>query len=319
MLDIFNIITQPETTYSTFYSTSATTLTQWQTWRKPRGCNFVYILGVGGGGAGSSGIAGAAAGGGGGAGGGSGSQTTVLIPAMLIPDVLYIQAGNGGIGTNTGGVAGTNGLPTYVSVEPSTTLTPNVILLRANGGFGGGASASNAGSTGGIAGTAAATTEMPLAGRGKFNILAGIAGTGGGARGAAGVSLTLSVSAISGVMVTGGTGAGGALATPGAGGNITGVGALNIFPTLSGGAAANNAIPATAGQSGFIEKNFLMNYGGCGGGGGDDVAGGVPGAGGTGAPGCGGGGSGGASTNAGANTLARAGDGGGGFVMIFTW
>ena len=319
MLDVFDIIKQPETTYSVFYSTSATTLTQWQTWRKPRGCNFVYILGVGGGGAGSSGIAGAAAGGGGGAGGGSGAQTTVLIPAMLIPDTLYIQAGNGGVGNTTGGSAGPNGLPTYVSIEPSTTLTPNVILLQANGGTGGGASQSNAGSTGGAAGTVVAITAMPLAARGKFNFLAGIAGTGGGARGAAGTTLVIGTSVTTGVMVTGGTGGGGGSATPGVGGNITGVGSLNIFPTLTGGAAANDAVPAGFGQSGFIAKNFLMNYGGCGGGGGDNVSGGVPGAGGSGAPGCGGGGSGGASTNAGANIISRAGDGGGGFVMIFTW
>lgn len=316
MLDVFNTPSASLSTFDVFTGTSSVTLTQWQTWRKPRGCNWVKIIGAGGGGAGSAGFSGSSTGGGAGAGGGSGAQSTVVLPAFFVPDILYIQAGTGGVGTATQGVAGAAGLVTYVGVEPSTTLAANTILLQANGGSGGGASAAAAASTGGAAGTVVAITNMPLAGRGKYSFLAGQAGTAGGF-GATGTSVTMPTT---GLMVTGGAGGGGAGTTNGAsGGNITGFGIPQYFPPLSGGSGAIAVAAARPGIGLFSASNYMRNYGGSGGGGGSNSSGGLPGAGGDGAPGSGGGGSGGATTFAGANTIAKAGNGGPGFVIIITW
>ena len=170
MLDFNHILSTPGYDFQQFIGTSSATLgtgsggQQWQTWRKPRGINWVYIIGVGGGGSGSVGGSAATTGGGGG-GGGSGSQTTVLIPASMIPDVLYILAGQGGISGTTVALAGVAGNPTYVLIEPDTTLTVNMTLLLANGGAAGGAEATG-GSPGGAGGTLATIAGMPLAGRG---------------------------------------------------------------------------------------------------------------------------------------------------------
>jgi len=294
-----------------FTGQSTATLTQWQTWRKPRGVKNIYILGVGGG---SSGAVGAntAATNAGGAGGGSGAQTCVWIPAMFVPDVLYVQTGAGGQQPAVLVSAATQvaGVPTYVALEPSTTLTPNMTLLLANGGTS-------------VGGTLATIAGMPLAARGSYTFFVGQNGTGGGTAGS-GAGTTLSFP-ISGIMVQGGTGGGG-----GGGAGVGGLGGsmaapsgspINDFflPTQTGGTSASGATPATAGGSGIITRNFIMNYGGFGGGGASDTSGGVAGAGGNGAPGSGGGGSGGSTSTAGADTLARPGNGGDGFVIVMSW
>jgi hypothetical protein len=285
--------------------------TQWQTWRKPRGVKNVYMIGVGGGSSGAVG-ANAAASNAGGSGGGSGGQTCVWIPAFFVPDVLYIQCGAGGRQPTTLVSAQTQqgGGPTYVAIEPSTTLTPNMTLLLANGGV-------SAATTGGALATIAG---MPLAARGYYTFFVGHAGTAGGATQTAGTNQTFPVT---GVMVMGGSGGGGSGAAAGAGGALSvPVGApYNDFFlfTYPGGTAASGATPAGAGFSGTVMKNFIMNYGGMGGGGASATAGGQAGAGGNGAPGSGGGGSGGSSSTAGLNTLARPGNGGDGFVIIMSW
>ena len=137
---------------------------QWQTWRKPRGVKNVYMIGVGGG---SSGAVGNNTGAtnAGGAGGGSGGQTCVWIPAFFVPDVLYIQCGAGGRQPTTliGGQIQQGGGPTYVAIEPSSTLTANMTVLLANGGVAGAV-------TGGAVATLAG---MPLAARGSYTFLRG--------------------------------------------------------------------------------------------------------------------------------------------------
>lgn len=284
---------------------------QWQTWRKPRGVKNVYMIGLGGG---SSGAVGAntAASNAGGSGGGSGGQTCVWVPAFFVPDVLYIQCGAGGRHPTTLVSAQTQqgGGPTYVCIEPSTTLTANMTVLLATGGVGGAV-------TGGAAATLAG---MPLAGRGYYTFFGGQAGTAGGATQTAGTNLTFPVT---GRISMGGSGGGGSGAAPGAGGALSvplGAPYNDFFLfTYPGGTAASGATPAGAGFSGPVMKNFIMNYGGMGGGGASTTAGGVAGDGGGGAPGSGGGGSGGSTTTAGANTLARPGNGGDGFVIIMSW
>jgi hypothetical protein len=314
MLDFNHILSTPGYDFQQFVGGSG--LIQWQTWRKPRGVKWVYLIGVGGGASGGCGIN-TGAGSGGGSGGGSGAQTTVLIPATFVPDILYIHCGVGAIGPTTSGAVAVQGIPTYVAIEPDTTLTANMTLLFANAGAAGTAAA--APTTGGTATTAAAAAtiaNMPLAGRGIYNSFNGQIGTAGGSNLTAGITYTLPTS---GIMVTGGTGGGGSNGTTAQAGGAftTSTGSLgqDFFPGLTGGIGAVSSTPATAGSS-FISRNFLLNYGGTGGGGGTNTAGGFAGAGGNGAPGCGGGGSGGAtSTN---NTL-KAGDGGPGFVYIISW
>ena len=255
---------------------------------------------------------------GGGAGGQSGAQTTVMIPAFMIPDTLYIQCGAGGAGPTVQGSIGNAGVATYVTIEPSTTLTANMTLLFANPGIATGGAVPNA-TNGGIANATAAAAatiaNMPLAGRGFYNFLAGQIGSNGGANTTAGIAQTLPAT---GLMVTGGTGGGGCnVGTGFAGGIFNSVNglALDIFPALAAGAAAVTSTPAGAGSS-YIARNFQMNYGGTGGGGATTTSGGTAGAGATGAPGSGGGGGGGANTT---NATVKGGDGGPGFVLIASW
>ena len=314
MLDFNHILATPNLDVQYFTGPSTATLTQWQTWRKPRGVKNIYMIGVGGGSSGAVGANDATAVAGGG-GGGSGGQTTVWLPAMFVPDTLYVQCGAGGRQPDTlvSGAAQVGGVPTYVALEPSTTLTPNMTVLLANGGVAGAV-------TGGVVAT---LTGMPSAGRGVSNFFVGQSGTAGGAAGSS-VGGTLSFP-VTGLMVMGGTGGGGGGSpTGGTGGTIsapTGSPINNFFlaPALSGGTGASGATPATNGTDGRILINFIMNYGGLGGGGASDTAGGNAGAGGNGAPGSGGGGSGGSTNLVGVSTLARPGNGGNGFVLILSW
>jgi len=283
----------------------------YQTWRKPRGVKNIYILGVGGG---SSGAVGAntAASNAGGSGGGASAQTSIWIPAFFVPDVLYVQCGSGGRHPDTlvSGQTQQGGGPSYVLLEPSTTITPNMTVLLANGGVSG---AVTGGATPTIAG-------MPLAARGFYTFFGGQAGTAGGAAQTAGTNLTFPVT---GRITMGGSGGGGSGVSPGAGGSLSvplGQPYNDFFLfTYPGGTAASGATPAGAGFSGPVMRNFIMNYSGMGGGGASNTSGGQAGAGGNGAPGSGGGGSGGSTTTAGANTLARPGNGGDGFVIIMSW
>jgi hypothetical protein len=258
----------------------------YQTWRKPRGVKNIYILGVGGGSSGQ--VASSTSNSGGG--GGSGGQSCLWIPALFVPDVLYIQCGSGGRHPTTlysGGLQ-IGGGPSYVLLEPSTTFTPNLTLLYANGG--------SAGATSG--GTIATIANMPLAARGLYTLVAGAAG-GAASTGTASAAILPTT----GLIPTGGGGGGGGSGN--AGGSVNGPGDLesNIIPSISGGAISGN------GSSGFIDKYFLYSFGGSGGGGGANTNGG------NGGPGAGGGGPGAFATTPGG----RPGDGGPGFVIIMSW
>jgi hypothetical protein len=308
MLDFNNILATPGADIQYFQGPATATVIQWQVWKKPRGARWIYMLGVGGGGGGSCGNAAANSTGGGGAGGSSGGQTTVMIPAMFVPDVLYIQAGAGGAGATTSAGFGTNGIATYVAIVPFTTLSPASTLLLANNGTVSATAPTTA--NGGLApGAVAAATlaGMCLAGRGFTTLLTGQVGGAGGAANTVGPIVNLPTT---GLMVTGGSGGGGV--GSGQGGNIgtTGFLGTEFFPILQG----SFAFSGQAGDSGFIARNFMMNYGGTGGGGGGGSSQGTAGS--NGAPGCGGGGGGGASNSF--PIIAPAGSGGPGFVYIIT-
>lgn len=273
------------------------------TWQKPRGASMIYMFAAGPGGPGGNGAVGAASTAAGGGGGSSGSQSTLLIPAIFLPDLLYLTVPMAGA---TLTVATVHGAP----------AANNVVLRAEFGNTGGAASGATAG-TAGTASGAASISNCPLAGMGRFNALGGQAGIAGGAGGAANLSLPTT-----GLVVTGGTGGAGVGASGGGnvGGNITGAG---IFPTLLGGtgpAVGATTTPPDSGNSG-IQPIPGLNYfyGGTGAGSTHNAAtgAGLVGAhGGNGAPGCGGGGGGGALTG---STQGLGGVGGPGLVIIIAW
>ena len=83
---------------------TTTPVYQWTEWKKPRGKTMVamWALGAGGGGGcGATATAGTAAAGGGG--GGTGAVARCIFPAQLVPSVLYIAVGAGGLGNVTPG------------------------------------------------------------------------------------------------------------------------------------------------------------------------------------------------------------------------
>ena len=136
MLDFTHIPNNKSNT-QIFYAISGSD--SWQTWQKPRDAKMVHILCIGGGGGGGGGRTQTTtlSGGGGGA---SGGTTKLIIPAALVPNILYIQPGVGGIGGtspsgNVNANAGLNGGNSIVSLSPSNSTSS--IICAAPGGNGG--------------------------------------------------------------------------------------------------------------------------------------------------------------------------------------
>ena len=101
----------------------------WQTWQKPRKCNYVWIMCIGGGGGGSSSFGGTFT-----LAGGSGAVTRALFNASLLSDSLYVQVGLGGagaIGSNTV-VNGGSATRSVVSLLPNNTTVQNIIMASGN-------------------------------------------------------------------------------------------------------------------------------------------------------------------------------------------
>lgn len=93
-------------------------------WVKPQGASFVWFTLIGGGGAGGNG---ATNGVGDGGGGGSAAVTNFMGPAFLMPDVLQVSVGRGGLLGNQ------DGTPTTINYVSKSTYE----LLRAENGNGG--------------------------------------------------------------------------------------------------------------------------------------------------------------------------------------
>ena len=309
MNDVLNV-PRPETNCWVFFPTSsgATSINEWQTWIKPRNVKFVsfFVIGGGAGGAGGQATAGTARSGGGG--GGSSAYSKGIFQADLLPDILYVQVGSGGLG-GASATNGNSGSISYVSVDP-TINTTDVILAS-------GAAAPTFGTSaglGGNAGTVFAQTAGFYSYWGIINTTAGQAGAAGGVNtGGGGNSVTAANS-----ITLGGAGGGGSstAAVNGAGGSIV---ATTITQALSGGAAGGT----NAGQDGIYSMIPSINSGvltvpmlftGGAGGGANGAAGQTGGAGGFGSYG-----SGGAGGGAGATAGGRGGDGGNGIVIISTW
>jgi hypothetical protein len=311
MIDLYNLTKTNDTQF--FFNQGNDV---WQTWSKPRGCKLIYIATIGGGGGGGGGQSGSNTPRTGGGGGGSSQGLFGFIPATSLPDVLYVNVGQGGVGglSNTNGSGGT---PSYVSTLPSPNGV-NVVSMSYGGG--GGATLG----TGGVVGNGALQNTL---GGGVFTAAAAlgfngivtapsIAAIGGGTTttsGAAGGTNTggNGNQVIPTHLVSGGAGGGGSSST-----NIDGIGGQinngrnnysNILGGISGG--TNNGGRGIQQQftDYYISELQLQGTGGSGGG---AFGLGTGGNGGDGGLGCGGGG-GGAGLIGG-----NGGNGGDGFVFI---
>ena len=309
MLDVSHLARNPQIDMKTIVGNSAAAGVTWQAWTKPRGKSMAFILLFGSGGAGGTGVIGANSTAAGGGGGGSASQSRLIVPLALLPDILYVSCG---VGVQGAGIA------SYVSIRPDNTVN-HLLLHSSGGGVGGNAS----GATAGVFGPAGAVSTLalaPLAGLGIPEYIIGNVGIAGGAA-IAGAALTLPTTSL---VVTGGTGGGGlpaAAAAGTAGGTFTTPAAPSPFPAFAAPAGTSTAtVPPSVGPSGFNSFNGLFySYGGIGGGSTHGTATGaglVQAAGGKGGYGSGGGGMGGALT---ASTAAAQSRGGDGICIIVCW
>lgn len=300
----------PQRNGGTASSTGTTSIASWQTWTKPNGCTFVYMLIIAAGGGGGRPAVGATTSAGGG--GGSGGHTRLIIPAMFLPETLFVWPGSGGLGATTTATAGAQGQPCIIACEPnnqaSNTSAPTTMagyVLEQAGGLGGAAA-----STAGGAGLIADIRDQHISGAGLWFSIGGHAGQAGAlATNGNGVGIS---GHTSGVLTTGGAG----------GGNGTGSGGA-INSTL----LKVNIAASTSGQAGktgvgynhkieqLISRGDPLYFSGGSGGGGSQTAT-TAGAGGNAGYG-GGGGGGGSSSSTGAS--GNGGDGGDGLIIIMSW
>lgn len=292
-----------------------TTTFSWKTWEKPKGIHTIVITCIGAGGGGRSGWPVNASGRTGGGGGCSGTFTRVIIPAMVLPDVLYVSVGKGGpggAGSNVQGVVnqGTPGGPSYVSIAPSTAAI--YVACYANGGGVASDNGSSSSASASVASVAAVQSDALMSGLGQFFALAGQAG------GRAFSTLNESVTyPATGLLLSGGA-AGGSAQLSGGSINMPTQPSFNIIPTRIGGTPGS---PGQSGPDGITLLQPLMSCGGCGGGagsGGFQGSGTGGGRGGNGGLGSGGGG-GGSGQHIGVAGGGSGGNGGDGLVIIQTF
>ena len=306
MLDTLGL---PQTSRGYFQRfTSQGGTNEWQPWGKPRNVTMVGILAFGpgsGGGGGFTAAAGSARGGGGG--GASGRHTTLIIPAYMLPDILYVCVPTGGKG-GAAGVAGTAAVRTRISLVPNdiTTFTNLICVTGQSDIGGGGAGTGAAAGSGGAVGSGSVLTDA--LGHSYALTFVGGGGQGGAAggvqTGAVGVAIAIGTASLYRTGGAGGAGTGTAN-TDFAGGAITGLGQL---PGIAGGLAAGGN-----GNPGYFSERPVQWFSTGGTGGGSNGATGVGGAGGRGNYGSGGGGGGGGVTGG------PGGDGGDGLALIWAW
>jgi hypothetical protein len=264
----------------------------WQTWQKPRKCNYVWIMCIGGGG-----------GGGGGnnnliqvnSGGGSGAVTRALYNAQQLPDRLYVQVGTGGVGL-TFGSPSTPGTRSFVSLQPVNNLAQNLVIASGNAAaLGGSTDASGASRAGETAATPSTATFLTLS---NFISTAGRASP---------AQATANVTPLTSQITSGG--AVGGWANPA--GNVL---SSSLSPFISGGlnvsASGSNG---GDGGNGITSWKPFFSTGGAGGGSSVSGSGGKGGDGGIGS----GGGAGGSCASAG--TPGVGGKGGDGLVVIISF
>jgi hypothetical protein len=255
----------------------------WQTWQKPRKCNYVWIMCVGGAPAGPVGSTvsnsgfGAAP---------SAAITRVIYSAQMLPDRLYIQVGLGGASGNT--APGNPGTRTFASMQPINTAAQNLVCVSGT-----------AAATGSSVETAATQTSCTFFALGNFISTPGVAGANFAD------STPLTSSPFSGGVPTT------YFSTPGgtadSGYSIL---ATSISPRISGG-TGNTTGNGARGADGIFSLSPFYSLAGAGGGASLTGIGGDGGNGGIGSPGGGGG--------AGPLGGGRGGKGGDGLVIIISF
>jgi len=291
-----------------------------QRWQRPPGASMVHMLCVGGGCGGGGGCSRASgADGGGGGGGASSGFNGLLVPALFLPETLYITVGSGGAGAaadGTGVVGGISLISTDYRLTAWSGGDPSLILGSWNNSptAGGPGTVTAAGAAGAV------STSILIANR-LFTCsgfiaapAVGQAGAAGGVHtGAVGASLTI----WSPSPVSGGAGGGGSTGTEFNGGAQNAGGTFNLGPRgnfTNGSTVTSVGVGGSAtAKNGGAGLNYLFPFLSSGGGGGGTVDNGT---GGDGGPG--GYGSGGAGGGAGV-TGGKGGRGGDGVVVIISW
>lgn len=310
MIDVFGLPLRGNSNVALYSPLGTNTQGTWHQWVKPPGAAMVYMFALGGGAGGGGGFTRASGAAGGGGGGGAASIASLLIPAIFVPNTLFVQVGVGGIGSTGSTVAGSNGGHSYISIGayPAGTLASMIThqqiylhsgLLSTPAGGGGAGTVAVGGPAGAAGAIATAALNTIGSNMGFWKATVGKVGFIGGFS-AAGTAASNVLSA-STTTTSGGAGGGGANAANTAGGDVTGAG---IFQTIAGAAAG------TSGLGGSGIDLFAMSIGGAGG---DGSAAGVGGKGGNGAIGSGGGGGGSGTTGG------TGGKGGDGRVLIISW
>ena len=275
-------------------------------WEKPYNCQFIYIIAAGAGGAGGGGqVAGIMCGGGG---GGRGRLRIGVVPGIFAPHVFHIQIGVGGVG---GSGDGADGSATGLFLShcgnnfTSTTVLSDVAFIAVPGATG-----AKSGANGGGVGEpntvcAFPTSTTPIIYMGivsEFDMY-----YNSSALASRGTSET-SANDVKAAMTSGGGGGGPGDTTTYGGGSII---STCVPLTLYGGNKVSaGSLPDIPSWS--MSEIPLF----CGGPGGGGSVGGPGQNGSPGGPGCGGGG--GAGAGAG-QTAGLGGNGGDGFVIIYTW
>ena len=200
MIDTFGLIDN-SLNIRTFYKNS-TGSTSWQIWQKPNNSKFVYFYVLGGGGGGGAGFTAVSNTGGGGGGGGSSAISNGLFSACMLPDILYVQVGSGGVGGTANG-AGGSGEISYVSVYSGSTSGGTLMASGTVAPTGGGVGTSSLAGTAGAAGTSWSYTNYIFPQLGQITATSGQAGATGGSTISAGSNISFNLT------VTGGAGGGG--------------------------------------------------------------------------------------------------------------
>ena len=290
MLDIFNIPGQQDNV-KIYYAQSGTN--SWQTWTKPRGCKYIWIMCIGAGAGGTAGTGSAPSATNPAGGGGSGATVKALFQANVLPDTLYVQPGLGiNGGTPPNGTSGTSNR-SFVSITPSSATAMNIVVT----------SGITAASNNGQESVFNVSNYFSYAGLLSLGTWQITLGTNGGAvnfENRGGLNATTTLGGCAGGAASGST-------RPLTGGIVPGI--VPYIPTMNGGTATN-----INGDNGFFSlKPFVLTSGGGGYGG----SGSVGGKGGDGAYGCGGGGGG--HTSLVGGTGGAGGRGGDGLVIIVTF
>lgn len=189
-----------DTNWKIFYASG----TDWQTYMKPPGASMIYIFMLAAGAGGSRVANGSVTNGGGG--GGSGGTSRILLPAALLPDIIYVRPGLGGLGATTANTVGGAGATSYVGVSPTVLQQSNILQQ-------GGAAAPANTQAAGAAGTVANIVNSAYSSFGVYFSTAGQAG-GAGASAANGNGSSVTP-LLSGTITSGGGGGGNGTGTGG--------------------------------------------------------------------------------------------------------